>query len=171
MILAGDEVRRTQGGNNNAYNQDNPTNWIDWSLETTHRDMLRYFTHVIAFRKAHPALSRPFFYTGAISERGLTDIIWHGTKLNSPGFENPDARALACTIAGFGGARDLHVMINMYWEALVFDVPAIPGRQWRVAIDTFAASPHDIASPGRERPFAGTACTVQGRSIVVLVGA
>jgi isoamylase len=171
MILAGDEIRRTQGGNNNAYNQDNATSWIDWRLAAQHRDVLRYFTHVIAFRKAHPALSRPYFYTGEISERGLADITWHGTTLNSPGFDDPEARALACTIAGFRGAADLHVMMNMYWEPLEFDVPAIPGRAWRLAIDTFAGTPRDIASQGKEHPFTGASCTVQGRSIVVLVSA
>jgi isoamylase len=169
MILAGDEIRRTQGGNNNAYNQDNATNWMDWTMVGSHRDVLRYFERLIAFRKAHPALSRPSFYSGEISERGMVDITWHGTKLNSPGFDDPEARALACTIAGFRGAPDLHVMMNMYWEPLEFDVPASPQRNWRLAIDTFAASPRDIAGRGKERPFADLSCTVQARSIVVLV--
>jgi glycogen operon protein len=170
MLLAGDEIRRTQGGNNNAYNQDNATSWIDWTMIESHGDVLRYFQHVIAFRKAHPALSHPYFYTGDINDRDMLDITWHGTRLNSPGFDDPNARALACTIAGFGGAADLHVMLNMYWKALAFEVPTTPARTWRVAIDTFADSPHDIASSGEEPPFMQSSCTVQGRSIVVLVG-
>jgi isoamylase len=84
MLLGGDEIQRTQGGNNNAYNQDNQTSWFDWSLATTHHEMRRYVERMIAFRKAHPALWQPSFYTGAIDEAGLPDITWHGTTLNSP---------------------------------------------------------------------------------------
>jgi isoamylase len=171
MMLAGDEIRRTQGGNNNAYNQDNPTSWIDWTMAESHQDILRYVRQVIAFRKAHPALSRPYFYTGETNERGLADITWHGTRLNSPGFDDAEARALACTIAGFHGDADLHVMMNMYWEPLDFEVPTEPQRVWRRAIDTFASTPQDIASPGQETRFMGPTCTVQGRSIMVLVSA
>jgi isoamylase len=168
MMVAGDEIRRTQGGNNNAYNQDNATGWIDWALAESQIHVLRFVQRIIAFRKAHPSLSRPCFYTGAFDERGLADIIWHGTRLHSPGFDDPEARALACTIAGVDGSADLHLMMNMFWEPLEFDVPAIPERTWRVAIDTFAESPHDIAAEGQEPPFIGSSCTVQARSIVVL---
>src|SRR5262249_50028992 len=98
MLLAGDEMRRSQRGNNNAYNQDNPISWIDWLLTPDRRDMLRFVQRTIAFRKAHPALWQPSFYTGAVTERGLPDVSWHGTRLNGPGFGDSSARALACTI-------------------------------------------------------------------------
>ena len=65
--------------------------------------------------------------------------------LNSPGFEDAEARALACTIAGFGGAADLHVMMNMFWQPLDFEVPVEHGRAWLQVIDTFAQTPHDIS--------------------------
>jgi glycogen operon protein len=169
MLLAGDECQRTQGGNNNAYNQNNPTSWMDWDRAAAYEHTLSYFQRVIAFRKAHPALTQPYFYSGQINERGLRDVAWHGTELNSPGFGDPDARALACTIAGFHGRADLHVMMNMFWEPLVFEVPVVPGRSWRVAIDTFAASPDDLAVPGHEVALPGSSCTVRERSIVVLV--
>jgi glycogen operon protein len=81
MLLGGDEIRRTQGGNNNAYNQDNATSWIDWTMGASQQDMLRYVRQVIAFRQAHPALSRPFFFTGETNEQGVADITWHGTTL------------------------------------------------------------------------------------------
>ena len=165
MLLGGDEIRRSQNGNNNAYNQDNATSWFDWTLAESNREMLRFVQGMIAFRKAHPALWQPSFYTGAINERGLPDITWHGAILNSPGFNDPQARALACTIAGLGGTADLHVMMNMFWERLDFEVPA--GRPWLIAIDTFARGPGDIAEPGGETPLTGDHCTVQGRSIVV----
>src|SRR5262249_42939071 len=70
MLLGGDEIRRTQRGNNNAYNQDNATSWFDWALVDSHQEMLRFVQRLIAFRKAHPALSEPTFYTGATNERG-----------------------------------------------------------------------------------------------------
>ena len=163
MLLAGDEVRRSQGGNNNAYNQDNRTSWFDWSLRTTRGDLLRFVQRLVAFRKAHPALWQPSFYTGAIDDRGVPDISWHGTWLNAPGFGDPQARALACTIGGVHGAADLHVMMNMYWKALDFELPA---GLWRVAIDTFAESPADIPEPGPVRW--ARSCAVQARSILVL---
>jgi len=167
MLLAGDELRRTQGGNNNAYNQDNATSWVDWTLADRHRDLLRFVQHLIAFRKAHPALVSPRFYTGAPGPQGRPDVAWHGTRLNQPGFTDPDARALACTIAGVDGTPDLHVMMNMYWEPLEFDVPV---GDWHVAIDTFATSPGDIVDVDEQGRDIRGACAVQGRSIIVLRG-
>ena len=169
LLLGGDEIRRTQGGNNNAYNQDNATSWFDWTMVDTNRDVLRFVQQMIAFRKAHRALSQPYFYTGAVNERGATDITWHSTTLGSPGFDDPDGRALACTIAGFGGDADLHVMMNMFWEPLDFEVPRVPRRDWRVAVDTFAPSPRDIPDRDQRALFERPSCTVQGRSVVVLV--
>jgi isoamylase len=168
MLLGGDEIRRSQGGNNNAFNQDNPTSWFDWTMVASNQDILRFVQRMIAFRKAHPSLWQPRFYTGETNERCLTDITWHGTKLHSPGFDNPRGRALACTVAGFGGSADLHVMMNMFWEPLDFEVPVNPQRAWHPAIETFAPSPHDIADPDQLEPLSGLLCTVQGRSIVVL---
>jgi len=165
MLLGGDEIRRTQNGNNNPYNQDNATSWFDWTLVDSNREMLRFVQRMVGFRKAHPALWQPSFYTGATNERGLPDISWHGTILNSPGFADPQARALACTIAGFGGHPDLHVMMNMFWEPLDFEVPA---RPWHIAVDTSAGSPGDIADSGGDRQLTGDRYTVPGRTIVIL---
>ena len=165
MLLGGDERRRTQRGNNNAYNQDNAISWFDWTPSPQADAIFRFVQQMIAFRKRHPALSRPVFYTGAIGPRGRPDIAWHGTRLGSPGFDDPQARALACTIAGIDGSGDLHVMMNMYWEPLDFEVPG--HARWRVAVDTFATSPDDIAS-GNAAATIGAIHQVQGRSIVVL---
>ena len=170
MLLGGDEIRRTQGGNNNPYNQDNATSWFDWTMVDSNRDMLRYVQRMIAFRKAHPALRKPHFYRGEVNERGVADITWHGTKVGRPGFADPLGRALACTIAGFDGDADLHVMMNMFWEPLDFEVPVDPQRVWHVAVDTFMASPHDITEPSAGAPFDRSVCTVQARSIVILAG-
>jgi glycogen operon protein len=169
MFVAGDEVRRTQQGNNNAYCQDNETSWFDWTLVDRNRDLLRFWRLMIEFRKRHAALRRRQFFTGAVNDRGLTDVTWHGTKLDTPGWSDPEARALAMTLAGFDGDPDLHVMLNTYWDSLEFDLPAVPGRRWLIAVDTAQTPPHDIADPGAESPVAGTTCTVQSRSVVVLV--
>jgi glycogen operon protein len=166
MLLGGDEIRRSQSGNNNPYNQDNATSWFDWTLVDSNRDILRFVQRAVAFRKSYPALWQPSFYAGTLNERRVPDITWHGTTLNSPGFDDTEARALACTIAGIGGTADLHVMLNMYWEPLDFEVP--PGETWQISIDTFAESPHDIADPGSQRSLTGDQCTVPGRSIIVL---
>jgi glycogen operon protein len=169
MFVAGDEVRRTQGGNNNAYCQDNETSWFDWTLVDKHADLLRFWQRMIEFRRNHAALRQRQFFTGAVNERGLADVTWHGTKLGSPGWDDPEARTLAMTLGGFDGAPDIHVMMNMYWEALDFELPVIPGRRWLRAVDTALAPPLDIADPGTETPLSGATYTLQGRSIVVLI--
>jgi len=169
MLLGGDELRRTQNGNNNAYNQDNEISWYDWTFASRYSDILRFFQRLIAFRKSHRRLSGARFYTGRVNERGMNDITWHGTKLDSPGFDDSQARALAFTIAGFGDEADLHVMMNMFWEPLTFEIPVDPARKWRVAIDTFQPSPHDIADDFAEPEIDGHNYQVRERSIVVLL--
>ena len=169
MFVAGDEVRRTQQGNNNAYCQDNAVSWFDWTLPHKNAALLRFWQRMIDFRKRHPALRRGEFFSGDANERGVLDVAWHGSKLNEPGWNDPNARVLAFTLAGFDGDDDLHVMLNMYWDAIAFELPAIAGRSWRRAVDTGLAPPLDIADPGAEPPVDGAAYTVQGRSVVVLV--
>ncbi len=169
MLLAGDEVRRTQQGNNNAYCQDNPISWFDWTLVEKHRGLYRFFKRMIEFRKRHAALRRGWFFDGSLNDRGLADVAWHGTKLGSPGWSDPNAQALAMTLAGFNGDPDLHVMLNMHWDSLDFEVPEVAGRRWVKAVDTAQAPPRDIAGPGDETEAPERAVTVQGRSVVVLV--
>jgi len=169
MMLAGDEARNTQKGNNNAYCQDNEISWFDWRLVEEHAGLLRFWSRMIEFRKRHASLRRRHFFNGAVNERGLVDVSWHGTQLASPGWSDPSARVLAMTLAGFDGDPDLHVMLNMHWESLEFALPSIPGRRWHKAMDTAAPSPHDIADPGNEVEVAASALTLQPRSVVVLV--
>ena len=169
MFVMGDEVRRTQGGNNNAWCQDNPIGWFDWSQTETEAGMLRFWSELIAFRKAHPAVHRARFFSGAINERGMKDIAWHGTKLNEPGWNDPHARALAWTVAGSLAHADIHVMVNMYWEPLTFEVPQINERAWYKAVDTALPSPQDINAPGNEVLVNSHHVEVAGRSIVVLI--
>ena len=89
--------------------------------------------------------------------------------LNHPGWSDPEARALAMTLAGFHGDPDLHVMLNMHWDSLEFELPAVPGRRWSIALDTARTPPDDIADAGDESPVTGATLTVEPRSVVVLV--
>jgi isoamylase len=171
MIVAGDEVRRTQKGNNNAYCQDNEISWFDWRLVEKNRSLLRFWKMLIAARSQFPhfragRLGR--FFKGELNERGLPDIAWHGTQLNKPGWNDPNARCLAYTLGGFNGAPDIHAMFNMYWEALDFEVPAVPGRRWYLVGDTSRPSPDDIVETDRQAPIEGNRLRVEGRSVVVL---
>jgi glycogen operon protein len=169
MFVSGDEVRRTQRGNNNAYCQDNEITWFDWTLPEKHPDLFRFWRNIIDFRKKHPIVHRSRFFSGEVNERNLADITWHGCKLYSPDWQNVNSRTLAFTLGGFGGEADIHVMLNMYWEPLVFEFPQAGDRSWFRAVDTSLASPSDIADPGREVRIEGSGYIVNGRSIVVLI--
>jgi isoamylase len=169
MFLSGDEARRTQGGNNNAYCQDNEISWFDWTLVETNHYLYRFWKHLIEFRKSHPALHRGQFFKGETNERGLVDITWHGTKLNSPGWDDPVGRALSATVAGFDGDNDLHIILNMDWECLDFELPSVPGRTWLRAVDTSLHPPLDVSDFGTELPIAGDVYRAEGRSVVVLI--
>jgi glycogen operon protein len=169
MILMGDEVRRTQKGSNNAYCQNNDVSWFDWSLVQKNAGMLRFWQRMIDFRKRHASLRRRSFFNGKTNERGLTDVTWHGCKLNAPGWNDPNARALAFTLAGFNGEEDIHVLLNTYWEPLDFDLPPLTGRRWYLAVDTSQNSPTDAAEPGKETPVTTASFRALGRNVAVLV--
>jgi isoamylase len=170
MILFGDEVLRTQNGNNNAYCQDNETGWFDWRLTETNKDMLRFVQKMIAFRKRHPALMRRRFLTGQKSGgQSLPDVAWHGFRLNEPHWNDPDARFLSYTLAGTRPEEeDIHVILNMSQDTLESDLPAIPGRVWCLAVDTANPSPIDILDSLAQTPFKSKSYKVWSRSVVVL---
>jgi glycogen operon protein len=178
MLLMGDEARKTQGGNNNAYCQDNETSWLDWSLVDRHADLVRFTSQLIAFRRRHPNLRRSSWFTGRRNARGLADISWHGCRLFSPGWNDPSSRVLAYTLGGFPGSGaddhqahdvDIHVVLNLEWQDLDFDLPVLPGRRWLRVIDTAAGPPGDIAGPGDVGvPETGPTVRVRDRSVVVL---
>jgi isoamylase len=157
MILGGDEFGRTQQGNNNAYCQDNEIGWVDWHLADAGADLLRFWQRLVAFRGRHAVLRTPEFLTGA-------DVAWHGTALGAPNWDDPQARALACTLTG---PPQLHLMINMYWEPLDFELPT--GCRWAQALDTALPAGQDLPEAGSEPAIGTPAYTVQGRSIAVLL--
>ena len=168
MFSMGDEVRRSQQGNNNAYCQDNEISWFDWALVEKHADLLRFWQSSIRLRRNHSVIHRARYFCGEINARGLKDIDWHGCRLDPPDWNDPDARAFSFTLGGFGDECDLHVMMNMYWEDLDFDLPPVEGRVWGRCIDTAEESPRDIVDPAEAVPVAGSSYRVRGRSIAVL---
>jgi glycogen operon protein len=171
MFVAGDEVRRTQNGNNNAYCQDNETSWFDWTLVERNRDLYRFWKRMIEFRLRHSVLRRGQFFAGARNERGLPDVAWHGTKLDRPGWQDTGGRALGVTLAGFSGNPDIHIMLNMFWESLDFELPVVSGRTWLKAVDTSSPPPFDVPDQGTEPTVFGNLYSVPGRSVAVLVNA
>jgi glycogen operon protein len=144
MLLGGDEFRRTQGGNNNAYCQDNETSWYDWRRLETQREIRRFTQGLIAFRRAHPVLSREQFYTDA-------EIRWFGPHGGLPDWTKPQARQLACVI-GEGERGALCLMFNAGTEPTIFHLSAAPhGASWRLAVDTSHEMPEDLIAPGKEQ--------------------
>ena len=121
MILAGDEVRRTQHGNNNAYCQSGELGWFDWSLLKKHQDIYHFTKQLIRFRLDHHYLCGKHRKT---LREMLTEesIQWHGVKLHSPDF-GPQSHALAATMHYVEEEVMIHLMINTYWKKLEFQIP------------------------------------------------
>jgi isoamylase len=170
MLLFGDEMGRTQNGNNNLYCQDSELSWVDWSLAEENESLVRFFRQLIALRRAHRVLRRATFISG--TEIPSIQIEWHGTKLAQPDW-SLDSHSLAVHLSESeaGVALDhIYLITNAYWKPLRFDLPQIPGWQWARVVDTWAAPPFDIASPGEEPLLAENSYSVHERSTVVLLG-
>jgi isoamylase len=175
MILGGDEFGRTQGGNNNAYCQDNEISWFDWS--SVDEDLLGYAKTLVAFRRSHPAFRRRKFLTGAEA----SELEWFtpsGSPMGDGDWADGSARSLTVYLDGRDDpdpARDgtpmmdddFLVFINGWWEPLPFTLPGVrAGQSWGVEIDSYSPS-----SPGSAGPLSsGDEITVGPRSIVVLRG-
>jgi glycogen operon protein len=172
MFVAGDEIGRTQGGNNNAYCQDNEISWIDWTLAKENAELFRFFSEMIGLRRRQTNLQRRTFMSGAPNRRGLPDIAWHGIDLDQPDWNSGYARVLAFTLAAdddwFEPEADLHVMLNMDDQQHDFAVPSLADRRWTVFADTAKPSPHDIHPAGECPLLDGDRYPVEARSIVIL---
>ena len=170
MLLFGDEVLRSQRGNNNGYCQNNDISWLDWALVERNRDMLDFTRGMIAFRRRHPSLRRNRFLTGEPGEgHSLPDIRWHGIEIDQPHWDDADCRHLAFTLAGLRiGEPPLHVMLNVGGEPADFALPDLPGIRWRPAVDT-ARNPWIRGATDPSDEMAGR-CRVLERSLVVLEG-
>lgn len=170
MLQAGDEMLRSQGGNNNAYCQDNRLSWFDWALTEKNIEMLRFVRQIIGFRKRHPSLRRTRFLTGKKTPGAdMPDIIWHGLKLNEPGWFDPSAQVLAFTLTtGEVWEEALHVILNMSDATLDMPLYDTAGETWHVAVDTSRTSPEDIVEPASQSPLGENGYRVAPHSVVVL---
>ncbi|HSN04298.1 MAG TPA: glycogen debranching protein GlgX [Nitrospira sp.] len=170
MILMGDEVRRTQRGNNNAYCLDEETNWLDWTLVAKHADVRRFVALLNARR-----LLRDIEHER--QRMSLTQLIrqatkaWHGVKLHQPDW-SPYSHSIAATVELRREQLLSHFILNAYWEPLEFELPPLnegSGDPWRRWIDTALDSPHDIV-PWRTAPsLPGHTYRAEARSVVVLL--
>ncbi len=169
MLLMGDEVRRTQRGNNNAYCQDSDISWLDWSLLKQHSDIHRFVKGLIGFRQRRDVVTEG----AALSLNQLLHrarIEWHGVELNRPDWSD-HSHSLAFTLRSLRARFLLHGILNAYWEPLSFELPPVPAehqQEWRRCIDTSLDSPDDI-SPWDSAPVVGQATYLaQPRSMVLL---
>ena len=158
MFRAGDEFLNTQFGNNNPYNQDNETGWLDWSQLQTNRDVFRFFKNMIAFRKRHPSLGRSRFWR--------EDVTWYGPSGKAD--LSHDSHSMAFCVHGASqDDDDIYVMINAYWEKLEFKVQEGTAQEWMRIADTALTSPDDFSYRGETLQEASY--SVAPRSVVALL--
>lgn len=163
MLLGGDEFRRTQRGNNNAYCQDNDVSWFDWSLVEKHKEIQRFTRGMIAFRRAHSVLRREVFYADA-------DIKWFAPNGGVPNWADERQKSFACLISG-QTEPDLFLMFNADARSVDFAIPApSSNKNWRLSVDTSRSAPDDFYEPGKE-PVLPDSITfrVESRSSAILV--
>jgi isoamylase len=170
MITMGDEIRRTQRGNNNAYCQNNEISWMDWTLAVRHADVLRFVTLLNQRRLLRDTdHERQRLTLNQLIQSGVK--CWHGVKLNQPDWGD-DSHSIALQLEVEN--RDLHffLILNSFWEPLDFELPpAEDGSRgpWRRWIDTRLESPHDIVEWDQASPVSGYFYRAGARSTVVLL--
>ena len=165
----GDEVRRTQRGNNNAYCQDNEIGWFDWALLKKHADVHR-FTRLLNARRVVRD-SRPENERINLNQllRG-TNLVWHGVKLNQPDW-GENSHSIAFNVEVKAEKVLFHVIVNAYWEPLDFELPRLDNaakNPWRRWIDTALDSPYDILEWTRAELLYRYDYRAESRSVVML---
>jgi isoamylase len=178
MLVAGDEFRRTQKGNNNAYCQDNDISWLNWELAQKNADLVRFVRSLIEFRKAQPTVRRRQFLTGVPnSVNGWADVSWYsplGTAVDWHAQDHPITCLLAAPLETDDPlkiGREVMLLFNSGGSECRFLIPTIAkGKQWRVFIDTARPSPNDIF-PKLDGPLVSNNkdLTLAMKSMVVLV--
>jgi glycogen operon protein len=164
MFLMGDEVRRTQLGNNNAYCQDVAFNWFNWSLLDEHEDVHRFVKLLIARRLLRETVAeRDRLTLSELISRGVKG--WHGTRLDQPDWSY-HSHSLAFSVELHGENTLVYFIFNAYWEPLNFELPV--GQSWRRWIDTFLPSPQDIMPWMDASLVTGQTYQAGPRSVVVL---
>jgi glycogen operon protein len=169
MFVMGDEVRRTQRGNNNAYCQDNETSWFDWDLLREHADVFRFVKLVIQRRLMRDVEqeSRRMMLSEVLKQ---TKHTLHGVRLHQPDL-SPDSHSLALSVEPRNENILFHFILNAYWEALDFELPELAeGRGgWRLWIDTALEPPDDIREWRAAVPVPGGRYRAGARSVVLLI--
>ncbi|MBI4927938.1 MAG: glycogen debranching enzyme, partial [Anaerolineae bacterium] len=168
MLYMGDEVMRSQWGNNNAYSQDNELSWFNWDLPDWHPGMLRLTSELIRLRMN--------YFTGREDEnRTLAQVLrearieWHGVHLYAPDWGR-NSHSLAMTVFSDRAERQTHIMMNAYWEDLDFELPILPNRlRWRRVLDTNLPSPQDISRLRDAVIIDSQTYRVKARSVVMLI--
>jgi len=166
MFTMGDEVRRTQQGNNNSYCQDNEMNWLDWNNLNKNKELLAFVKKLSRFNLSQKIFQQEHFWNDP-GDNGNTNITWHGTKIGQPDWSD-NSHSLAYTLEEFKTGRQYHFMINAYWEPLRFEIPA-PRKgdnTWYRIIDTHLNHPQDFNSRGE--PIKQKHYLVKSRTVVVL---
>src|SRR5205823_13092529 len=182
MLLGGDEIGRTQHGNNNAYCQDNEISWFDWSLNAQQRELFEFTRGLIAFRKQHPILRRRRFFEGLfLPGADIKDLTWFkldGTEIVDQQWADPEARTMAMRLAGEAiderepeGGRisdeTLLVLLNAFHEDLEFTMPEAGGEgdcAWELLMNT--GQPEPPATSGVHCPVGGT-YSLAGRALAL----
>jgi isoamylase len=169
MLLMGDEVRRTQQGNNNAYCQDNETGWFDWRLLDRHADIHRFVRFLIAARLRHGTMEEHDLTLNQLL--GEARLEWHGVRLGAPDWSH-ESHSIALTAWSATKQVVFHYLVNAYWKPLTFTLPSprhLPGGIWHRWIDTSLNSPEDIASWEVMPTVEKKSYRVVERSMVVLI--
>jgi glycogen operon protein len=164
MLLMGDEVRRTQRGNNNGYCQDNELSWFNWDDVQKHAGLLRFVKGLVRLNLSHHLFQEEVFWT----EPAGPDVIWHGVQVGAPDLA-PDSHSLAFELTYPEHGEHLYVILNAYWESLVFNLPPLPsGQSFYRVVDTALESPQDYCEPESAPPVVATTYAAQARSAVIL---
>jgi glycogen operon protein len=167
MILMGDEVRHTQGGNNNAYCQDNETSWFDWTLVTKHADLHR-FVSLLTARRLLRDVEHERKRVSLNTLLREANKAWHGVRLHQPDWGNCSHSVALCAELRKQGMF-FHLILNAYWEPLDFELPKLnEDGSWRRWIDTALDSPHDIVPWETMPTVPGNSYRAQARSVVML---
>ncbi len=166
MLLMGDEVMRTQKGNNNAYCQDNEVGWFDWDLVKKNSSLLRFVKGLISFVQKYEIFKIEELLAKK-EDNKKPHIIWHGVELNNPDWSKK-SRSLAFSLIHPTANEEIHVMVNAYWKSLKFQIPELEGKQWHKIVDTSASAPNDILDEGEGKIVNKKSVKVMARSIIIL---
>jgi isoamylase len=179
LITGGDEMYRTQFGNNNVYNLDSPKNYLDYSDATRFPHFIGFTRKLMAFRQAHPCLRPDDFFKGQDSNgNGLRDIIWlrsNGREADAAYLDNPDNHFLGYRIDGtqFGDAlSSIYVGYNGWSDEVAVTLPAnLPGKRWFRVADTAAwmEDQDNFEAPGEEETLVGSTYRLHNRSLLLLI--